>query len=61
MGAPVKRERLYEFEFVNVRTGIKRAWGEDVYEALNSLGFNDPKQTMVSVVREWREVAEVTL
>lgn len=49
---------LFEFEFYG--GGIKRAWGADVYEALNGLGFYDPRRALASgAVVTWRKVSEV--
>lgn len=50
---------LFEFEFY---TGIiKRAWGADVYEALNSLGFYNPRETLGNgaALVTWRQVSTV--
>lgn len=49
---------LFEFEFQG--GNVKRAWGADVYEALNGLGFYDPRQALVGgAVVTWRKVSEV--
>lgn len=54
--APVK---LFEFEFYNCQVPKKRAWGADVYEALSSLGFNNPEKALGGAIIGYTIIAEV--